>query len=231
MTSVLLAEDDPAISEPLARALRREGYEVGVAADGPGTLEAARAGGIDLIVLDVGLPGTDGLEICRRLRAARPAVPVVCPDGRADEVTWYRARLRRRRLRHQAVPLRRAAGPDRAHLRGAAHRAARGRGRRRPGRPRLAAPGTATRSWSCRARSSTCSRCSSATRARSSTREPIMREVWDRTGSARPRRWTCTCRGCDASSATTRPARATSRPSAASGCASSAVTDRRRTGR
>ncbi len=36
MTSVLLAEDDPAISEPLARALRREGYEVGVAADGPG---------------------------------------------------------------------------------------------------------------------------------------------------------------------------------------------------
>ena len=44
MTSVLLAEDDPAISEPLARALRREGYEVGVAADGPGTLEAARAG-------------------------------------------------------------------------------------------------------------------------------------------------------------------------------------------
>ena len=60
MTSVLLAEDDPSISEPLARALRREGYEVGVSAAGPDTIEAARAGGIDLIVLAVGeLPRLD----------------------------------------------------------------------------------------------------------------------------------------------------------------------------
>ncbi len=63
MTSVLLAEDDPSISEPLARALRREGYEVGVSADGPGTFEVAKAGGIDLIVLDIGLPRMDGLEV------------------------------------------------------------------------------------------------------------------------------------------------------------------------
>ena len=70
MTSVLLAEDDPAISEPLARALRREGYEVDVAADGPETLEAAKNGGIDLIVLDIGLPRLDGLEVCRRIRSS-----------------------------------------------------------------------------------------------------------------------------------------------------------------
>jgi DNA-binding response OmpR family regulator len=86
MTSVLLAEDDPAISEPLARALRREGYEVGVAADGPGTLEAARAGGIDLIVLDIGLPRLDGLEVCRRIRSAGQSVPVLILTARADEV-------------------------------------------------------------------------------------------------------------------------------------------------
>jgi DNA-binding response OmpR family regulator len=86
MTSVLLAEDDPAISEPLARALRREGYEVGVAADGPGTLEAARAGGIDLIVLDIGLPRIDGLEVCRRIRSAGQSVPVLILTARADEV-------------------------------------------------------------------------------------------------------------------------------------------------
>jgi DNA-binding response OmpR family regulator len=86
MTSVLLAEDDPAISEPLARALRREGYEVGVAADGPGTLEAARAGGIDLIVLDIGLPKLDGLEVCRRIRSAGQSVPVLILTARADEV-------------------------------------------------------------------------------------------------------------------------------------------------
>src|SRR5450755_4357254 len=86
MTSVLLAEDDPAISEPLARALRREGYEVGVAADGPGTLEAARAGGIDLIVLDIGLPRLDGLEVCRRIRSSGQSVPVLILTARADEV-------------------------------------------------------------------------------------------------------------------------------------------------
>jgi DNA-binding response OmpR family regulator len=86
MTSVLLAEDDPAISEPLARALRREGYEVGVAADGPGTLEAARAGGIDLIVLDIGLPRIDGLEVCRRIRSLGQSVPVLILTARADEV-------------------------------------------------------------------------------------------------------------------------------------------------
>jgi DNA-binding response OmpR family regulator len=86
MTSVLLAEDDPAISEPLARALRREGYDVGVAADGPGTLEAARAGGIDLIVLDIGLPRLDGLEVCRRIRSAGQSIPVLILTARADEV-------------------------------------------------------------------------------------------------------------------------------------------------
>ena len=86
MTSVLLAEDDPAISEPLARALRREGYEVGVAADGPATLDAARGGGIDLIVLDIGLPRLDGLEVCRRIRSNGQAIPVLILTARVDEV-------------------------------------------------------------------------------------------------------------------------------------------------
>src|SRR5215472_15881279 len=86
MTSVLLAEDDPSISEPLARALRREGYEVGVSADGPGTFEVAKAGGIDLIVLDIGLPKMDGLEVCRRLRLAGQSTPVLILTARAEEV-------------------------------------------------------------------------------------------------------------------------------------------------
>jgi DNA-binding response OmpR family regulator len=86
MTSVLLAEDDPAISEPLARALRREGYDVDVASDGPETLEAAKNGGIDLIVLDIGLPKIDGLEVCRRIRSAGQSIPVLILTARADEV-------------------------------------------------------------------------------------------------------------------------------------------------
>jgi len=82
MTSVLLAEDDASISDPLARALRREGYDVNVSADGPTTLDAALAGGID----DLGLPRLDGLEVCRRLRTEGQSVPVLILTARADEV-------------------------------------------------------------------------------------------------------------------------------------------------
>ncbi|HET7476254.1 MAG TPA: response regulator transcription factor [Dermatophilaceae bacterium] len=85
MTRVLLAEDDTAISEPLARALRREGYDVDVRADGRGALEAANDGP-DLVVLDLGLPSLDGLEVCRRIRADGRAVPVLILTARADEV-------------------------------------------------------------------------------------------------------------------------------------------------
>ena len=85
MTRVLLAEDDPAISEPLARALRREGYDVDVRADGRAALEAS-AENPDLVVLDLGLPYVDGLEVCRRIRAEGRTVPVLILTARADEV-------------------------------------------------------------------------------------------------------------------------------------------------
>jgi len=86
MTLVLLAEDDAAISEPLARALRREGYDVELSADGGDALASASAGAVDLVVLDLGLPGLDGLEVCRRLRARGLALPVLVLTARADEV-------------------------------------------------------------------------------------------------------------------------------------------------
>ncbi len=85
VTRVLLAEDDPAISEPLARALRREGYDVDVRADGRTALEGARENP-DLVVLDLGLPFIDGLEVCRRIRAMGKTVPVLILTARADEV-------------------------------------------------------------------------------------------------------------------------------------------------
>ena len=85
MTKVLLAEDDPAISDPLARALRREGYDVDVRTDGESALAAA-LGDPDLLVLDLGLPKIDGLEVCRRLRAEGSTVPVLVLTARADEV-------------------------------------------------------------------------------------------------------------------------------------------------
>jgi DNA-binding response OmpR family regulator len=85
MTRVLLAEDDPAISDPLARALRREGYDVDVRADGRAALEGAREAP-DLVVLDLGLPYIDGLEVCRRIRAEGSTAPVLILTARADEV-------------------------------------------------------------------------------------------------------------------------------------------------
>lgn len=85
MTRVLLAEDDPAIAEPLARALRREGYEVDSRGDGRGALEGARLDP-DLIVLDIGLPLLDGLEVCRQIRAEGRTVPVLILTARSDEV-------------------------------------------------------------------------------------------------------------------------------------------------
>lgn len=86
MTTVLLAEDDRAIAEPLARALEREGYQVLVAADGGAALAAALQHNVNLVILDLGLPHVDGLEICRRIRADGRDLLVLMLTARAEEV-------------------------------------------------------------------------------------------------------------------------------------------------
>jgi two-component system response regulator MprA len=69
---LLVVDDDPRIAASLRRALIYEGYEVAVAADGPAALASARERPPDLVVLDVMLPGLDGVEVCRRLRTGSP---------------------------------------------------------------------------------------------------------------------------------------------------------------
>ncbi len=81
---VLVVEDDPNISEVVVRYLAREGLEVTAVADGRDALDAAAARWPDLVVLDLMLPGIDGLEVCRRLRARAP-VPVIMLTARGDE--------------------------------------------------------------------------------------------------------------------------------------------------
>ena len=88
MTTVVLAEDDAAIAEPLSRALQREGYDVEVVSDGLGALDRVTRDPADLLVLDLGLPGMDGLEVCRRVRAARSDLPVLMLTARTDEVDF-----------------------------------------------------------------------------------------------------------------------------------------------
>ncbi|MFJ7781078.1 response regulator transcription factor [Streptomyces yangpuensis] len=85
---VLVVDDDPTVSEVVAGYLERAGFTVHRAADGPAALESAARHRPDLVVLDLMLPGMDGLEVCRRLRAngnGRPTVPVVMLTARGDE--------------------------------------------------------------------------------------------------------------------------------------------------
>ncbi|WP_410658290.1 response regulator transcription factor [Amycolatopsis sp. lyj-112] len=81
---MLVVEDDVTIAEALAARLRAEGFTVDLAHDGPTGVEAAVAQEPDLVVLDVMLPGFDGLEVCRRIQARRP-VPVLMLTARSDE--------------------------------------------------------------------------------------------------------------------------------------------------
>lgn len=88
MTDVLLAEDDAAIAEPLARALSREGYGCEVVTTGTAALEQAMDNRFELLILDLGLPEVDGLEVCRRIRTQRPALAVLMLTARTDEVDF-----------------------------------------------------------------------------------------------------------------------------------------------
>ena len=81
---VLVVEDERTIAESVAARLRAEGFTVDLAYDGPGAVATARANRPDLVVLDVMLPGFDGLEVCRRIQAER-AVPVLMLTARDDE--------------------------------------------------------------------------------------------------------------------------------------------------
>ena len=86
---ILVVDDDARLAASLRRALAFEGHQVTVAADGPAALAAARERLPDLVVLDRMLPGIDGLEVCRRLREAAPALPVLmltALDAVADRI-------------------------------------------------------------------------------------------------------------------------------------------------
>ena len=80
---VLVVEDDAAIADVLRRALRQEGHEVRSAEDGVEALEVAESFVPDLVILDLGLPKLDGVEVCRRLRAESDA-PILILTARTD---------------------------------------------------------------------------------------------------------------------------------------------------
>ncbi|WP_445371337.1 response regulator transcription factor [Methylomonas sp. HW2-6] len=83
---LLLVEDDPDIAGLLAANLREEGYDVDLAADGDAALTAIAGKPYDLLLLDVMLPGVDGLEICRRVRAGPVYTPIIIVSSKSSDV-------------------------------------------------------------------------------------------------------------------------------------------------
>ncbi|MBC6795000.1 MULTISPECIES: response regulator transcription factor [unclassified Corynebacterium] len=85
MTSVLIVEDEESLAEPLAFLLKKEGFEVFMAQDGPTALDTFAAEDIDIILLDLMLPGMSGTEVCRQLRQTS-SVPVIMVTARDSEI-------------------------------------------------------------------------------------------------------------------------------------------------
>ena len=85
MTSVLIVEDEESLAEPLAFLLKKEGFEVFLAGDGPTALEVFAAEKVDIVLLDLMLPGMSGTEVCRQLRQTS-AVPVIMVTARDSEI-------------------------------------------------------------------------------------------------------------------------------------------------
>jgi DNA-binding response OmpR family regulator len=83
--SILVVDDEPALRDTITYSLRREGFHVGVASDGPSAIAVARTLRPDLVLLDVMLPGMDGLQVCRSLRA-ESNVPIIMISAKVEEV-------------------------------------------------------------------------------------------------------------------------------------------------
>jgi DNA-binding response OmpR family regulator len=92
MPRILVAEDETRIASFVEKGLKAAGYEVATATDGVVALELARAGAFDLLLLDLGLPGLDGLEVLRRLRERANPIPVIiltAHDSASDTVAGF----------------------------------------------------------------------------------------------------------------------------------------------
>jgi two-component system KDP operon response regulator KdpE len=88
---VLVVDDEPAIRRFLRVGLSAQGYVVSETEEGGKTIDTARRGGADLILLDLGLPDIDGIEVIRRIRAAGSAVPIIVLSSRGDEAAKVEA--------------------------------------------------------------------------------------------------------------------------------------------
>lgn len=85
MTTILIVEDEESLADPLAFLLRKEGFDVLLAPDGPSALEQFDANTVDIVLLDLMLPGMSGTDVCKQLRATS-SVPVIMVTARDSEI-------------------------------------------------------------------------------------------------------------------------------------------------
>ncbi|AJI77891.1 MULTISPECIES: response regulator transcription factor [Corynebacterium] len=85
MTTILIVEDEESLADPLAFLLRKEGFDVLLAPDGPSALEQFAANTVDIVLLDLMLPGMSGTDVCKQLRATS-SVPVIMVTARDSEI-------------------------------------------------------------------------------------------------------------------------------------------------
>ena len=90
---IMIVEDDAAIADAVARLLRIDGFDVAPVGDGPAAMSASRVFNPDLVILDLGLPGRDGLDVARDLRAGDdvPILVLTARDGTEDKVAGLAA--------------------------------------------------------------------------------------------------------------------------------------------
>jgi CheY-like chemotaxis protein len=101
---ILVIEDERTLAGFIGQSLHADGYAVTVCHDGPRREAAALTGDYALVLLDLTLPGKDGLEILAAIRTQMPELPVIVPDGESrDRAAGRGARSWRERLRDQAV--------------------------------------------------------------------------------------------------------------------------------
>jgi two-component system response regulator MprA len=81
---LLVVEDEPAIADALSRTLRRSGYAVDMAQDGHQALDCAAASDYDAVLLDLNLPGVDGMTVCREIRTAQPNCYILMVTARTS---------------------------------------------------------------------------------------------------------------------------------------------------
>ena len=85
MTNILIVEDEESLADPLAFLLRKEGFDVILAPDGPTALEEFEKNSVDIVLLDLMLPGMSGTDVCKQLRSTS-SVPVIMVTARDSEI-------------------------------------------------------------------------------------------------------------------------------------------------